>query len=146
MDLGFADATAVVVGGGRGMGFAAARCLAEDGARVAVVGRTQAVLDRAAADLSALGSPEALGLVADATEADAVQRLFDQLAERWNGELNVLINAAGPSAVGRFEDLTDDQWRQAVDEGVLGMVHCVRSALPLLRKAAWARIVNFSAH
>ena len=41
MDLGFADATAVVVGGGRGMGFAAARCLAEDGARVAVVGRTQ---------------------------------------------------------------------------------------------------------
>ena len=146
MDLGFADATAVVVGGGRGMGFAAARCLAEDGARVAVVGRTQAVLDRAAADLSALGSPEALGLVADATDADAVQRLFDQLAERWNGELNVLINAAGPSAVGRFEDLTDDQWRQAVDEGVLGMVHCVRSALPLLRKAAWARIVNFSAH
>ena len=46
MDLGFADATAVVVGGGRGMGFAAARCLAEDGARVAVVGRTKAVLDR----------------------------------------------------------------------------------------------------
>ena len=146
MDLGFADATAVVVGGGRGMGFAAARCLAEDGARVAIVGRTQSVLDRAAEDLSALGSPEALGLVADATDADAVQRMFDQLAERWNGELNVLINAAGPSAVGRFEDLTDDQWRQAVDEGVLGMVHCVRSALPLLRKAAWARIVNFSAH
>ncbi len=68
------------------------------------------------------------------------------MAERWNGELNVLINAAGPSAVGRFEDLSDDQWRQAVDEGVMGMVHCVRSALPLLRKAAWARIVNFSAH
>ena len=58
----------------------------------------------------------------------------------------MLINAAGPNAVGRFEDLSDDQWRQAVDEGVMGMVHCVRSALPLLRKAAWARIVNFSAH
>ena len=71
MDLGFADATAVVVGGGRGMGFAAARCLAEDGARVAVVGRTQAVLDQAAEDLSASGSPDALGLVADATDADA---------------------------------------------------------------------------
>ncbi len=48
MDLGLKDATAVVVGGGRGMGFAAARCLADDGARVALVGRTQDVLDRAA--------------------------------------------------------------------------------------------------
>ncbi|EUA49944.1 short chain dehydrogenase family protein [Mycobacterium xenopi 3993] len=51
-----------------------------------------------------------------------------------------------PSTVGSFEDLTDDQWRQAFDDGVMGMVHCVRSALPLLRTAAWARIVNFSAH
>ena len=84
--------------------------------------------------------------MADVTDADAVQRVFDELGERWDGELNILINAAGPSAVGTFEDLTDDQWRQAVDEGVMGMVHCVRSALPLLRKAEWARIVNFSAH
>jgi 3-oxoacyl-[acyl-carrier protein] reductase len=46
---------------------------------------------------------------------------------------------------GSFEQLGDDQWRRAVDGGVMGMVHCVRSALPLLRKAHWARIVNFSA-
>jgi 3-oxoacyl-[acyl-carrier protein] reductase len=146
VDLGLKDATAVVVGGGRGMGFAAARCLADDGARVAVVGRTEAVLESAAEELAGRGSPDALGVVADITDADAVSAMFDDLGERWKGELNVLINAAGPSAVGRFEDLSDDQWRQAVDEAVMGMVHCVRSALPLLRKAAWARIVNFSAH
>ncbi|MGH3677675.1 MAG: SDR family NAD(P)-dependent oxidoreductase [Mycobacterium sp.] len=146
MDLGLKDATAVVVGGGRGMGFAAASCLADDGARVAIVGRTRAVLDKAAKDLSARGSPDALGLVADVTDTGAVQGVFDELSERWNGELNVLINAAGPGSVGTFEDLTDDQWREAVDDGVMGMVHCVRSALPLLRKAEWARIVNFSAH
>jgi 3-oxoacyl-[acyl-carrier protein] reductase len=146
MDLGLKEATAVVVGGGRGMGFAAARCLADDGARVAVVGRTQAVLDRAAEDLASRGSPDALGLVADIRDTGQVQGVFDQLTDRWNGELNVLINAVGPSAIGRFEDLTDDEWRQAVDDGVLGMVHCVRGALPLLRKAEWARIVNFSAH
>ncbi len=146
MDLGFANATAVVVGGGRGMGLAAAQCMADDGARIAVVGRTKDVLDRAAEDLAGRGSPDAIGLVTDITDADAVAAMFDDLGERWNGELNVLVNAAGPSAVGRFEDLNDDQWRQAVDEGVMGMVHTVRSALPLLRKAAWARIVNFSAH
>ncbi|MGH3525257.1 MAG: SDR family NAD(P)-dependent oxidoreductase, partial [Mycobacterium sp.] len=65
MDLGLTHATAVVVGGSRGMGLATARCLADDGARVAVVARSQSDLDRAAADLTSRGSPDALGLVAD---------------------------------------------------------------------------------
>ena len=146
MDLGLRDATAVVVGGGRGMGFATACCMADDGARVALVGRTKDVLERATQDLTDRGSPDALGLVADTGDAEAVQRVFDEIGERWNGELNALINAVGPGTQGTFEDLTDDQWREAFDDGVMGMVHCVRSALPLLRKAQWARIVNFSAH
>jgi 3-oxoacyl-[acyl-carrier protein] reductase len=146
MDLGFENATAVVVGGGRGMGLATAHCLADDGARVAVVGRSQGVLDQAAKDLRDRGSPDAVGLVTDITDAGQVDALFAELSRRWDGELNVLINAVGPSAVGSFEDLTDEQWRAAVDDGAMGMVHCVRSALPLLRKATWARIVNFSAH
>jgi NAD(P)-dependent dehydrogenase (short-subunit alcohol dehydrogenase family) len=146
MDLGLTNATAVVVGGGRGMGLASARCLADDGARVAIIARSRADLDSATHDLTHRGSPDAVGLAADVRDADQVNAVFAELGERWNGELNVLINAVGPGAVGGIEDLTDEQWRQAFDEGVLGMVRCVRSALPLLRKAAWARIVNFSAH
>lgn len=145
MDLGLKDATAVVVGGGRGMGLAAARCLADDGAAVALVGRTQSVLDGAAAELSARGSPDALGLAADVADQDSVRRVFDQLGERWGGGLNILVNTVGPGVRGGFEQLDDQQWRAAVDSGVLGMVHCVRTALPLLRRAQWARIVNFSA-
>jgi NAD(P)-dependent dehydrogenase (short-subunit alcohol dehydrogenase family) len=146
VDLGLKDATAVVVGGGRGMGFAAARCLAEDGARVAVVGRTKDTIERAAKDLTECGSPDAVGLIADTNDAAAVQGVFDTLSRRWDGELNALINAVGPGTRGTFEQLTDEQWREAFDDGVMGMVHCVRAALPLLRKAQWARIVNFSAH
>jgi 3-oxoacyl-[acyl-carrier protein] reductase len=146
MDLGLANAATAVVGGGRGMGLAAARCLAEDGARIAVIGRTQAALENAAAELTRLGSPDAIGLVADTGDAGQVDDVFAELGQRWNGELNVLINTVGPGAPGNFEDLTDEQWREAVEDGVMGMVRCVRSALPLLRKAEWARIVNFSAH
>ncbi|MGA8253203.1 MAG: SDR family NAD(P)-dependent oxidoreductase [Mycobacterium sp.] len=146
MDLGLANAAAAVVGGGRGMGLAAARCLAEEGARVAVIGRTKAILDSAVTDLTGRGSPDALGLVADIGDPGQVDKMFAALAERWGGELNVLINTVGPGAPGSFEDLTDEQWRESVEDGVLGMVRCVRSALPLLRKAQWARIVNFSAH
>jgi 3-oxoacyl-[acyl-carrier protein] reductase len=122
MDLGLTNATAVVVGGGRGMGLAAARCLADDGARVAIVARSRADLDRATDDLSRRGSPDALGLAADIRAADQVDGVFAELSDRWNGELNVLINAVGPGAVGSFEDLTDEQWSQAFDEGVMGMV------------------------
>lgn len=146
MDLGLADAAAVVVGGSGGMGLATARCLAADGAKVAVVGRQQSKVDRAADELTDCGSPDAVGLVADVRDAAQVDALFAELGERWGGELNVLINAVGPGSVGSFEDLTDEQWHQAVEAGVMGMVRCVRSALPLLRKAQWARIVNFSAH
>jgi short-subunit dehydrogenase len=52
VDLGLKDATAVVAGGGGGMGLAAARCLADDGARVAIVGRTKDILENAAKDLT----------------------------------------------------------------------------------------------
>jgi 3-oxoacyl-[acyl-carrier protein] reductase len=146
MDLGLTNATAVVVGGGRGMGLAAARCLADDGARVAIIARSGSDLNRAAEDLARRGSPDAVGLVADIIEPAQVDGVFAQLANRWDGGLNILINAVGPTVRGDFESLTDDQWRQAFDEGVMGMVHCVRSALPLLRRGDWARIVNLSAH
>jgi len=111
-----------------------------------VIGRTEAALESAVADLSGRGSPDALGLVVDIGDAKQVDKAFADLGERWGGELNVLINTVGPGAAGGFEDLTDEQWLQSVQDGVLGMVRCVRSALPLLRKAQWARIVNFSAH
>jgi 3-oxoacyl-[acyl-carrier protein] reductase len=146
MDLGLANATAAVVGGSSGMGQVAARCLAEEGARVAVIGRSKAKLDSAVTDLAGGGSPDALGLVVDIGDAAKVGRAFADLDERWDGELNVLINTVGPSVQGSLEELTDEQWSQSVDDGAMGIVQCVRSALPLLRKAQWARIINFSAH
>lgn len=146
MDLGLANAATVVVGGSRGMGLAAAGCLADEGARVAVVGRSRDVLDSAVADLAGRGSPDAVGIVADIADPGRVEEAFADLGRRWGGELNVLVNTVGPGAAGTFDDQTDEQWRQAVEDGVMGMVRCVRAALPLLRKAHWARIVNFSAH
>ena len=146
MDLGLTNAATVVVGGSRGMGRATANCLADDGARVAIIARSQGDIDAAVEELSRRGSPDAVGLVGDIRDDNRIREVYAELGERWGGELNVLINAPGPTIRGSFEDLSDDQWFQAVDEGALGMVRCVRWALPLLRRAEWARIVNFSAH
>lgn len=144
MDLGLRDATAAVTGGTRGMGLAIATCFAEEGAKVAVLARERHDLDAAEEALRAAGSPDAVGLSVDVTDAEAVSGAFAELDQRW-GSLNALINTVGPAA-GRFEQLDDDDWHGVFDIGTMAAVRCVRAALPLLRQAQWARIVNFSAH
>jgi 3-oxoacyl-[acyl-carrier protein] reductase len=147
MDLGFAGAAAVVSGGSKGMGRATALCLAAEGARVAVLARGRSALDECVAALQRAGSPDAIAIKTDLTVRADVDSAFAQLAERW-GACNVLVNAAGPVEVGvrRFEDLDDEEWHATFDIGTLSAARCVRAALPLLRAAEWARIVNVSAH
>jgi 3-oxoacyl-[acyl-carrier protein] reductase len=144
MDLGFENATAAVTGGTKGMGRAIAQCLAAEGARVAVLARGREELDEAVARLEELGSPEAVGLQTDVTETPQVEAAFEDLRGRW-GSLNVLVNTVGPAA-GRFEQMGDEDWIRAFQLGTMSAVRCVRSGLPLMRAAEWARIVNFSAH
>ena len=144
MDLGLQGACAVVTGGSKGMGRAIAELLATEGASVAVLARGQEALDDTVAALRAAGSDGSLGLSVDATDRAEVDAAFDQLGQQW-GSLNVLVNTLGPGA-GRFEHLDDRDWDRSFDLGVMAAVRCVRAALPLLRRAEWARIVNVSAH
>lgn len=147
MDLGLGGAAVLVGGGTKGMGRAAAEAFAAEGARVAVLGRSRDAIDETVASLRTLGAADAVGLGADLTVAAEVGAALGELAERW-GELNVLVNAAGPVEVGigRFDDVDDDEWVATFDIGTLSAVRTVRAALPLLRAAGWARIVNVSAH
>ncbi len=144
MDLGFTGASAVVVGGTRGIGYATALCLAREGCRLGVVGRDESRLSDTAGALRAAGSPDVLELAADTTCASAVAAVFDRVRGRW-GALNALINTVGPAGGGSLEKLSDAAWSDAFDQGALSAVRCVRSALPLLREAEWARIVHVTA-
>jgi 3-oxoacyl-[acyl-carrier protein] reductase len=146
MDLGLAGAAVCVQGGTKGMGRAAARCFASDGARVVVLARDRAGLDETARELSRLGSPDALGIEVDLAAPASIDAAFAEIGGRW-GEINTLVNAAGPGASqATFEAIADDEWLAAFEIGALSAVRCTRAALPLLRKAAWARVVNVSAH
>jgi len=145
VDLGLAGATVVVQGGTQGMGRAAARCFADDGAKVAVMARTQAALDATCEELRGRGAIDTIALRADITKLDEVAAAFGVVEERW-GSLNILVNATGPAGLGSIEDLTDADWIETIELGAMGMIRCVRTAIPLLRAAEWARIVNVSAH
>jgi NAD(P)-dependent dehydrogenase (short-subunit alcohol dehydrogenase family) len=144
MNLGFEGASAAVTGGTKGMGRSIALTLAGEGARVAVLARQQSELDETVEVLLKAGAPDAVGLVVDVTNGAQVTAGFAAIDARW-GSLNALINTVGPGA-GKFEDLGDDDWVGVFEIGLMSAVRCVRAALPLLRAADWARIVNISAH
>src|ERR1700730_16690531 len=134
MDLGLAGAAAVVVGGTSGMGLATAPCPAAEGCRVAVVGRDVARLAEAGKTLCDAGCLSALELRADVGSGAEVDAAFESVRAAW-GELNILINAVGPSGAGPFEELSDADWTAPLDRGALSAVRCTRAALPLLRAA-----------
>lgn len=146
MDLGIADAAVCVQGGSKGMGLAAARCFARDGARVVILARDQAGIDSAVAELVELGAAEAWGISMDLIDAASIDDAFAQIGDRW-GELNTLVNAAGPGGgLSTFEEIPDSEWIETFEIGALSAARCTRAALPLLRAAEWARVVNVSAH
>jgi NAD(P)-dependent dehydrogenase (short-subunit alcohol dehydrogenase family) len=127
------------------MGRAAAEAMAEDGARVAVLARRADLLDETVAALRERGSPDAIGIAVDVCDASAVQAAFASIGERW-GALNALVNTVGPGDTGTIDTLSDEGWARSLELGLMSAVRCTREALPWLRKAEWARIVNVSAH
>ncbi|MGB9227686.1 SDR family NAD(P)-dependent oxidoreductase [Mycobacterium sp.] len=144
MDLGLTGATAVVTGGSKGMGFAIAETLASEGANVAIMARDQRTLDSAVDSLKKAGAPQALGISVDMADGASITAGFGQISERWS-TLNALVHTIGPGD-GYFEQMNDSDWEAAFTLGTMAAVRSVRAALPLLRKAKWARIVTLSAH
>lgn len=129
MDLELKDRVYIVTGATRGLGLAAARELAADGAKLVVSGRSQESADAAAAALGGPGST--IGLAADNTAADTPDRLIGAAREEFGRLDGVLISVGGP-AVGLSEDVTDDQWRNAFETVFLGAVRLARAAAAAL--------------
>jgi 3-oxoacyl-[acyl-carrier protein] reductase len=123
MDLGLKDRAYVVTGGSRGLGYAAAQALTEDGAKVVVSGRDGRSVVEAAASLGT----NALGVAADNADPAAAQRLVHAAKERFGRFDGVLISVGGPPA-GSTADTTDEQWQDAFASVFLGAVRMARTA------------------
>jgi 3-oxoacyl-[acyl-carrier protein] reductase len=135
MDLGLQGKVALVTAASKGLGFASAKALVEEGASVAINARDGDRLEEAA---TALGS-DVLALPADVTEPGVPARLVAETVERF-GALHVLVANAGGPPKARAIDVDDDTLRGAIEANLLTSVRLVRSALPHLRRAGWGRI------
>ncbi|MDA5285814.1 SDR family oxidoreductase [Streptomyces sp. NPDC054904] len=123
MDLGLKDRVYVVTGATRGLGFASARELTADGAKVVVTGRDA---KRAADAADALG-PNAVGVVADNADPAVAAELVATAKERFGRLDGILISVGGP-APGLSADNTDEQWAAAFESVFLGAVRLARAA------------------
>ncbi|MGW7365610.1 SDR family oxidoreductase [Streptomyces sp. NPDC054841] len=127
MDLGLKDRVYVVTGATRGLGNAAARALAADGAKVIVTGRDE----KAAADAAAAIGPDAVGIGADNADPAAAGNLIAAAREQFGRFDGVLISVGGP-APGFVADNTDEQWQSAFESVFLGAVRLAREAAAAL--------------
>ncbi|HEY7173816.1 MAG TPA: SDR family oxidoreductase [Micromonosporaceae bacterium] len=126
----FDGLSAIVTGGGSGIGLATVRLLTSRGARVAALD-----LDPAHA------APYAEVLRADVTDDESVRAAVADAVERLGG-LDILVNNAGIGATGTVADNSDEDWHRVFDVNVVGIARVTRAALPYLRQSSDAAIVN----
>lgn len=136
----FDGKTAIVTGGGSGLGRAMALAFAREGAHVCVIGRRQEKLDETA-ELATSG--RVFGLAADVRDPARVEAVMQEVVER-TGRVDVLVNNAAGNFVAPSERLSPNGFKSVVDIVLLGTFHCTRFAFEALRKSRGS-IVNIIA-
>lgn len=145
MDLGLKNKVALVTGSSRGLGYATAHLLAEEGARVAVNSRSQESADRTAQVIAAETGAEVIGLEGDVTEISVATQLVEATVKAFGG-LDILITNAGGPPSGPFDSFDDATWDKAVNSSLLSHVRLIRAALPYLRKSASPSVLTFTSY
>ncbi|MCH8995185.1 MAG: glucose 1-dehydrogenase [Chloroflexi bacterium] len=138
MDLALRDKVAIVTGGSRGIGRSIALGLADEGCHVAICARGEERLRETEAELRARGV-DALGVVADITKADDIDRLVAETVARF-GRLHILVNNAG----GGSRENTDEAWDAAYRMNILAAVRATRAAAPHMQASGGGSIVHIA--
>jgi NADP-dependent 3-hydroxy acid dehydrogenase YdfG len=134
--------TALVTGGGSGIGLAVAKLLLAEGARVAITGRSEDKLKSAAASLNA--GDRLLCRAADVSQAAPVDTLIREVTSKF-GRIDILVNNAGANIKERmFRELTPETWEYLVGANLDGAFHCMRAVLPQMLERKDGIIININ--
>jgi NAD(P)-dependent dehydrogenase (short-subunit alcohol dehydrogenase family) len=131
---------ALVTGAGSGIGEAGARLLAHEGARVALVGRTDKELEQVAAGIGDAAMP----VVADISRADQMERAVGRVVERW-ARLDIVFANAGVNGVwAPIEELDPEEFRRTLDINLTGTFLTIKSAVPHLKRRGGSVVITSS--
>ncbi|QKJ86117.1 3-oxoacyl-ACP reductase [Paramixta manurensis] len=135
----FNNKVVVITGAGSGMGASSAQRFAQEGAKVVLVGRTQAKLD---ATLARLAPGDHLAVQADVAQREAVHQLAEKVLQHY-GQVDVLVNNAGIHAQGKAHEASDETWKKVMSVDLDGVFYCIRAFMPALLKSR-GNIINIS--
>lgn len=143
MDLGLHGRTAIVAAASQGLGRAVAAALAAEGAGVVLFSHNRDAAERAAAEIrtSAGSGARVLGLEADGTREEDLERVVNTTLEQF-GRVDILYNNMPGPRTGRFEELSDEDWDRAYRLNLLSAVRLTRLCLPSMRQHRWGRIIT----
>jgi len=142
MNLDLTDKIAIVTGSSKGLGFATARALVEEGCRVTICARGEARLQEAVGELRRLAGADdgILSAAADVSTADGVETVVRRTVDAFGG-LDILVNNVGVAKGAGIADTTDAEWQEAFDQTLFPAVRASRLAVPLMRKRGGGAIV-----
>jgi 3-oxoacyl-[acyl-carrier protein] reductase len=140
MDLELEGKIAYITGGSKGIGFASAMLLAQEGCDVALMARDEDGLRRAADAIAAATGRRTFYVQADAGETEQVDGATARVEEEF-GEIDILVTCAGSSPGGMVEDMPDENWFASMNLKFMGYVRAVRAVLPRMRERGRGSIV-----
>jgi 3-oxoacyl-[acyl-carrier protein] reductase len=145
MDLNLTNKIALITGASRGLGFAAARVLSEEGCKVAINGRHKESIVYAAAGIQSNTQNDVFGVIGDVTQPSDVERIIALTVEHFGG-LDILITNAGGPPPGGFEKFDDSDWENAINLNFMSHVRLIRAALPYLRRSTSASVLTVTSY
>jgi 3-oxoacyl-[acyl-carrier protein] reductase len=142
MDLGLTGKVAVVTGGSRGLGLAAAKALAAEGAHVVICARGEEQLQKAVNEIlqNAASAARAITVTADVSTQAGVDSVIE-FAIKSFGRLDVVVNNVGLGKGGDLETTTDADWQEAFDQTLFPAIRMSRAAVPHLRQQGGAIVI-----
>jgi 3-oxoacyl-[acyl-carrier protein] reductase len=141
MDFGLSGRVALVAAASKGIGFAAARELAREGARVFLCSRDEGRAREAAQKIATETGTECVGVRADVTN-DEDARAFVELARERAGRVDILVTNAGGPPHATFEQADLEMYRSAFELNALSAIRLAQLVVPAMRAARWGRVIN----
>ncbi len=141
MDVNLAGRTAIITGASKGIGLAVATRFAASGAEVAIIARGREALDNAVKIIAESGRARVAAIQADVAVAADLRRAYDEAMTQF-GKIDIVVNNAGTSRTGAFEEITDEVWREDFDQKLFAANRLTRLVWPQMKERRWGRVVN----
>jgi len=145
LDLQLKGKTALITASSRGLGFALALQLAQEGANLVINSRHLADATQAAQRIHQATGAKVIGLEANVTDHNAAEHLVLATIDHFGG-LDILVTNSGGPPAGSFESFDDEAWQQAIESSLLSHVRLIRAALPYLRQSAAATVLTITSY